>query len=126
MVPDDESGHNTLIVQVVEGMWPFRRAVELATDVVPTIFETARQLLAPTSEKYWSEIRFTTGNPYFGFFLRNVNLATVDRFSVDLQVPVAGDSKPAAVTAKKDHMTIVARRSSTLAAVSRRYLAMAG
>jgi hypothetical protein len=95
MTPAEESGHNTLIVQVVEGMWPFRKAVELVTDVVPAIFETVRQLITPTSEKYWAEIRFGSGNPYFGFFLRNLNLSSVDRFTVDLQVPVlATASRP--------------------------------
>jgi hypothetical protein len=126
LLPNSDPESSTLIVQVVEGIWPFAKAVELATDTAPGLFETARRLLSPTSEKYWAEIRFTSGNPYFGFFLRNINLASVDRFTVDLQVPVPGDSKPAAVTAKKDHMTIVTRRSSTLATVSRRYLAMAG
>lgn len=126
VLPNDDSEAGTLIVQVVEGTWPFSKAVELATDTAPRLFETARRSLSPTSEKYWAEIRFTSGNPYFGFFLRNINLASIDRFVVELQVPVPGDSKPAAVTARKDYMTIVTRHSSTLATVSRRYLAMAG
>ena len=115
----------SVTVEVVPSEWPFRRASSLATGLVPTLFERVRQHLGAPREKYSSEVRFPTGNPYLGLFLREVSLSNVDRFVADIRVSVPGDPIGARVTASKDRITIVAGRISSLGAVSRRYLTLA-
>lgn len=77
--PDNEA-KRTLVLEVLPDEWPLRRAIELATGLVPLLFEEVSHLVSPTDAKYSAELRFPAGNPYFGFFVKNLQLSKIDRF----------------------------------------------
>jgi len=114
----------TLVVQIVEATWPFRKAIQVASESAPALFEQASKTIAATGEKYSVDVRFGAGNPYFGFFVRNLNLAAVDRFIVEMHLEAQGDPKAAFLHANNHHLTITTRKSSILASVSKRYIAL--
>jgi hypothetical protein len=114
----------TVVVQIVEATWPFRKALQVASEQAPALFEQASKALRADREKYTVDVRFQAGNPYFGFFVRNLNLAAVDRFVVEMHLEVQGDPKAAFLQANNNHLTIVTQKSSILAAMSKRYLAL--
>jgi hypothetical protein len=114
----------TLVVQIVEATWPFRKALQVASEGAPALFEQASKAIAATGEKYTVDVRFGAGNPYFGFFVRNLNLAAVDRFIVEMHLEAQGDPKAAFLHANNHHLTITTRKSSILASMSKRYIAL--
>ncbi|MDQ6878891.1 MAG: hypothetical protein M3082_14620 [Candidatus Dormibacteraeota bacterium] len=119
-VPDSA----TVVVQIVEATWPFRKALQVASESAPALFEQASKAVSATGEKYTVDVRFGSGNPYFGFFVRNLNLAKVDRFIVEMHLEAQGDPKAAFLHANNHHLTITTRKSSILASMSKRYIAL--
>jgi hypothetical protein len=113
-----------LVVQIVEATWPFRKALQVASESAPALFEQASKAIEATGEKYTVDVRFGAGNPYFGFFVRNLNLSSVDRFIVEMHLEAQGDPKAAFLHANNHHLTITTRKSSILAAVSKRYIGL--
>lgn len=113
-----------LVVQIVEATWPFRKAIQVASESAPALFEQASKAIAATGEKYTVDVRFGAGNPYFGFFVRNLNLASVDRFIVEMHLEAQGDPKAAFLHANNHHLTITTGKSSILASMSKRYIAL--
>jgi hypothetical protein len=121
--PENES-KRTLVVEVLPHEWPLRRAIDLATGLVPMLFDEISHKVSSANAKYSAELRFPAGNPYFGFFIKNLSLSNIDRFIVDVNVTVPGDPRPARVTADKDRLVVVANRSTTLSRVSQRFLSL--
>ena len=116
---------STITVELVRHPWPFRRALQLVNDFAPSVLEELHRTLSPLSEKYVAEITFGESNPYFGFFVRNIQLKNIDRFVVELHVSLPGDPRPVSVTATKDKVTLVAWKATSLSTSTRRYLALA-
>lgn len=122
VTPVSDTG--TLVVQIVQATWPLRKAIQVASDSAPALFEQASKSLTATGEKYTVDVRFGAGNPYFGFFVRNLNLASVDRFTVEMHLEAQGDPKAAFLQATDHHLTITTGKSSILASMSKRYIAL--
>jgi hypothetical protein len=64
----------------------FRRSRQLIETELAQLFEAMQMVLKPDSGQYGLNIEFKGYNPYFGFFVRRLNVEDIQRFHITFKV----------------------------------------
>jgi hypothetical protein len=125
--PHDDvvSNPGVICIQLSNLELPFRTfRAKIENEVIPLIKEIA-DTLQPAEEKYVAKIVFSSTNPYFGFFVRRLDLPKVVSFTCDfIESSIGGRDRT--VTVQKDRIDIVTDDLLALQALSLKYVALAG
>jgi hypothetical protein len=100
----------------------FRSKID--NEIVPLIKDIA-DTLHSNYGKYVAKISFSSTNPYFGFFVRKLELPKVVSFSCDFIDTSIGGHKQT-VTVSKDRIEIVTNDILALHMLSKKYIALSG
>lgn len=111
-----------ITVQVSNLEMPFRSfRKRIEGEIVPLLNEIAT-IAKPSSQKYVAKIGFADPNPFFGYFVRKLDLPKVVSFTCDiLENNVGGNSQN--VTVRKDRIEIVTDNLAALQSLSFKYMA---
>jgi len=122
-LPDQDSPHDVLVIQISDLELPFRSFTrKLEKQIIP-ILHSILQALDPRQEKYSAKIRFGSGNPYFGFFVRHLDVPQVTSFAVDVADTTAAGTEQR-VCIRKRQIEIVTDNLLALSTLSRKYVAL--
>jgi hypothetical protein len=121
---DNITNSEVVCIQVSDLELPFRTfRSRIENELIPLIRDIS-DTLKPGLEKYAAKISFSSPNPYFGFFVRRLDLPKVVSFTCDLiETSVAGRDQT--VTVRKDRIEIVTDDVLALQALSLKYVALA-
>lgn len=98
----------------------FRRKIE--NEIIPLLNEISN-IIKPTNQKYVAKIGYSEANPFFGYFVRKLDLPKVVSFTCDiLESGISGSSQN--VTVRKDKIEIVTDNLAALQSLSFKYLAL--
>lgn len=111
-------------IQVSNLQLPFRTFKDrIEHEIIPLLHHLV-EMLSPATEKYAAKIGFSSTNPYFGFFVRKLDLPKVVSFTCDLiETSVGGEEQT--VTVRKDQIEIVTDNILALQTLSLKYVALA-
>jgi hypothetical protein len=97
----------------------FRRRIE--AELIPLLNEIVT-IVKPATQKYVAKIGFANPNPFFGYFVRKLDLPKVVSFTCDiLENNVGGNSQN--VTVRKDRIEIITDNLAALQSLSSKYMA---
>jgi hypothetical protein len=97
----------------------FRKRIE--GELIPLLHEISA-VVKPATQKYVAKIGFATPNPFFGYFVRKLDLPKVVSFTCDiLENNVGGNSQN--VIVRKDRIEIVTDNLAALQSLSFKYMA---
>ena len=114
----------TVCIQVSNLELPFRSFRERVENEAMPLIKEMVDVLRPATEKYAVKIGFSSTNPYFGFFVRRLDLPRVVSFTCDLiETSVGGQEQR--VTVQKDRVEIVTNDLLALQALSSKYVRLA-
>lgn len=117
----DVSTLQTVSIQLSDLELPFRTfRAKIENEAIPMI-QVIAETLKPTRGKYVAKIAFSSTNPYFGFFVRRLDLPSVVSFTCDLIENGMG-KQDQVVTIRKDRIEIVADNLVALQTLSSRYV----
>jgi hypothetical protein len=98
----------------------FRRKIE--NEIIPVLNEISN-IIKPTNQKYVAKISYSEANPFFGYFVRKLDLPKVVSFTCDiLESGVSGSSQN--VIVRKDKIEIVTDNLAALQSLSFKYIAL--
>lgn len=111
-----------ITIQVSNLELPFRSFQKrIEYEIVPLLNEIAA-IAKPSTQKYVAKIGFADPNPFFGYFVRKLELPKVVSFTCDiLENSVGGNSQN--VTVRKDRIEIVTDNLAALQSLSFKYMA---
>lgn len=119
---DGEDFVETISIQVSDLILPYRSfRAKIEEQIIPLIY-IFNELINPSQEKYGVKISFSSQNPFFGYFVRKLDLPKVVSFSCDLMEDTVGD-RDQVVTIRKDSIDIVTDDLHTARALSLKYTA---
>ncbi len=105
---------------------PFRDSDGALQSLVALFDTSIKPLVQPSREKYVLKVSFGDPNPYFGLFLRRVNLPKQELVAFHcIFTEKIGPSKET-IQVSKDHIAVVTRSLVNLQALARRYITLAG
>ena len=114
----------TVCIQVSNLELPFRSFRKRIENEAMPLIKGVVDVLSPATEKYAVKIGFSSTNPYFGFFVRRLDLPRVVSFTCDLiETSVGGQEQ--VVTVRKDQVEIVSDNLLALQALSSKYVRLA-
>jgi len=114
----------SVCIQVSNLELPFKTfRAKIENEAIPLIKDVV-DVLRPATEKYAAKITFSSSNPYFGFFVRRLDLPQVVSFTCDLIETSVGGHKQI-VTVRKDRIEIVSDSLLALQALSSKYVRLA-
>lgn len=121
-IPEPIPTADILTLQLSNLELPFSRyRAKIDGEVFPLI-ERVVDALRPDDKKYSVKIGFQSPNPYFGFFVRRLDVPKVLAFQCDIFESVAGREET--VTIDKDSVTIVAGSLQAARMLSSKYVAL--
>lgn len=121
---DSTANPRVVSIQVSNLELPFRTfRAKIENEIIPLISEIA-DILQPAKEKYAAKVSFASTNPYFGFFIRRLDLPKVVSFTCDFIESSVGE-RDQIVTVQKDRIDIVTDDLLALQALSLKYVALA-
>jgi hypothetical protein len=121
--PDEPAYEESVLMQLSDLELPYRSfRSKLEGEIIPLV-DRAVASLNPREQQYAVKIRFQSKNPYFGFFVRRLDLPQVVSFSADvLDSSVGGEAQN--VSVKKEQIEIVTDSLLALQALSKKYVAL--
>jgi hypothetical protein len=110
-------------IQISNLELPFRSfKARIEKEIIP-LLQDLGNYVKPSNQKYVAKIGFTDTNPFFGFFIRKLELPKVVSFACDiLETNVGGH--PQAITIRKDKIEIVTDNLLALQSLSFRYVSL--
>jgi hypothetical protein len=120
---DNNSIEKNICIQISNLELPYREYKrKLVYDIIPFLHALS-ELLKPSTEKYVAKIQFSKVNPYFGYFVRKLDLPNVASFTCDiLEYSVGGQKQN--VTIHKEKMEIVTDNLHALDVLSQKYVSL--
>jgi len=110
-------------IQMSDLELPFRTfRARIENEIVPLLKDISGTF-KPRTEKYAAKISFSSSNPYFGFFVRRLDLPKIVSFSCDLLENSVGNYDQV-VTVRKDRIDIVTDDLFALQVLSIKYVAL--
>ncbi len=100
----------------------FKQKIE--NEIIPLLKDIV-DVIKPEKEKYAAKISFSSSNPYFGYFVRKLELTKVVSFSCDL-IETSVGGHPQTITVRKDRIDIVTNDLLSLQTLSMKYAALSG
>jgi len=122
---DGDPGYpRDVCIQISNLELPFRTfRAKIENEAMPLIRDIV-DILQPATEKYAAKIGFSANNPYFGLFVRTLDLPKVVSFTCDLiESSIGGHDQ--IVTVRKDQIEIVSSDLLALQALSLKYVRLA-
>lgn len=118
---DDPS---VVCIQVSNLELPFRTfRAKIENEAIPLMRDIVKTL-QPKTEKYAAKISFSSTNPYFGFFVRRLELPRIVSFTCDfIESSVGGRDQT--VTVRRDRIEIITDDLPTLQTLSLKYVRLA-
>lgn len=98
----------------------FRNKIE--NEIIPLTQNIIDQI-KPEKKKFVAKITFSSLNPYFGYFIRKLEIPKVVSFNCDFFESNFGDNKPV-IRIRKDSLEIVANDLHAMHILSKKYIAM--
>jgi len=125
LLDDNLERSQTLIsIQISNLELPYRTfRTKIENEMVPLLRDVANAL-QPRTEKYAAKISFSSTNPYFGFFVRKLELPKVVSFTCDLIESSVGGHEQV-ITIRKDQIEIVTDDLLAMQSLSLKYVALA-
>lgn len=113
----------SICIQLSDLELPYRSfRSKLEGEIIPLVHRAAAAL-NPREQKYAVKIGFQSGNPYFGFFVRRLDLPQVASFSADVvDLSVGGEAQN--VSVKKEQIEIITDSLLALQTLSKKYVAL--
>lgn len=110
-------------IQVSNLELPFRSfRPKIKNEIIPLIQDLS-EALEPQRGKYAAKIGFSSANPYFGFFVRRLDLSEVVSFNCDLIESSVG-ARDQNIKVRKDRIEIVTDSPLALQTLSLKYVAL--
>ncbi|MBN1452413.1 MAG: hypothetical protein JW963_15465 [Anaerolineales bacterium] len=115
----------TLTVQISNLELPYKSfKTKIENEVVP-LLQDIGNMVKSQKQKYVAKIGFSSPNPYFGFFVRKLDLPKVVSFTCDILETSFG-GHPQTVAVRKDRIEIVTDDLFAMQSLSFRYIALNG
>ena len=118
----DEDDRNSVLIEISDFKAPFNVAERLLDQEIFPLLEFAKDTILPTHQKYMIKLSLEHGNPYFGLFVRKLNLRQVIQFTCQFSEIIAG--KKEMVTVGKEKLTLVTESLTSLQALAHKYLTL--
>jgi hypothetical protein len=117
-----EGKDQVITVQVSNLELPYRSfKKKIDSEIIPLLSEIT-SVAKPASQKYVAKIGFSDTNPFFGYFVRKLDLPKVVSFTCDiLENGIGGNSQN--VIVRKDKIEIVTDNLAALQSLSFKYMA---
>lgn len=121
-VPEEVAGSESLVIQLSNLELPYSRYKDKVEGEVFTLIEAIVNKLRPSTQKYSVKIGFQSPNPYFGFFVRRLELPKVVAFQCDVFETVGGKEETVQIT--RDEIRVTTDSLHAARFLSSRYIAL--